>query len=116
MNSAHVHAARTRQTSGVWAEHGWAGRSVAGQFQEVLHVCSCARAHLTKRACVLPCGGCRHIGNSAATFTALALMERRHRGRWSAHYNGGNVPLAPYLPVLKVGAGCGLGVRFRGVG
>ncbi len=48
----------------------------------------------------------RHIGNSVSTFSALALLERRRHGRWSAYYNGGNLPLAPYLPVHKVGWCC----------
>ncbi len=48
------------------------------------------------------------IGNSVSTFSALAMLERRHRGLWAAYYNGGNLPIAPYLPVHKVGCG-GLG-------
>ena len=43
------------------------------------------------------------IGNSVSTFSALAMLERRHRGLWAAYYNGGNLPIAPYLPVHKVG-------------
>ncbi len=44
----------------------------------------------------------RFIGNSVSTFAALALLERRHRGQWAAYYNGGNLPIAPYLPVHKL--------------
>ncbi|KAG2499755.1 hypothetical protein HYH03_002687 [Edaphochlamys debaryana] len=42
----------------------------------------------------------RFIGNSVSTFAALALLERRHAGRWAAYYNGGNIPLASVLPPL----------------
>ena len=49
-------------------------------------------------------GANRFIGNSVSTFAALALLERRHRGQWAAYYNGGNLPIAPYLPVHKVRA------------
>ncbi|PNH02132.1 hypothetical protein TSOC_011920 [Tetrabaena socialis] len=42
----------------------------------------------------------RFIGNSVSTFSALALLERRHRGSPAAYYNGGNVPLAAVLPPL----------------
>ncbi|KXZ42749.1 hypothetical protein GPECTOR_120g416 [Gonium pectorale] len=42
----------------------------------------------------------RFIGNSVSTFAALGLMERRHRGKWAAYYNGGNIPLASVLPLL----------------
>ncbi|KAG2483042.1 hypothetical protein HYH03_018071 [Edaphochlamys debaryana] len=42
----------------------------------------------------------RLIGNSVSTFAALAMLERRHAGRWAAYYNGGNVPLASVLPHL----------------
>lgn len=44
----------------------------------------------------------RFIGNSVSTFAALAMLERRHRGLWAAYYNGGNLPVAPYLPVHKL--------------
>ncbi|KAG2482987.1 hypothetical protein HYH03_018113 [Edaphochlamys debaryana] len=47
-------------------------------------------------------GANRFIGNSVSTFAALALLERRHLGQWAAYYNGGNVPIAPYLPVHKL--------------
>ncbi|GFR46701.1 hypothetical protein Agub_g8320 [Astrephomene gubernaculifera] len=47
-------------------------------------------------------GANRFIGNSVSTFAALALLERRHRGQWAAYYNGGNLPIAPYLPVHKL--------------
>ncbi len=35
-----------------------------------------------------------------STFAALGLVERRHRGRWAAYYNGGNIPLASVMPPL----------------
>jgi hypothetical protein len=41
----------------------------------------------------------RMIGNSVSTFTALAIFQRRHRGQWAAYYNGGNIPLAEFLPM-----------------
>ncbi|EFJ43295.1 hypothetical protein VOLCADRAFT_106875 [Volvox carteri f. nagariensis] len=47
-------------------------------------------------------GASRFIGNSVSTFAALALLERRHRDLWAAYYNGGNIPVAPYLPVHKL--------------
>ncbi|KAG2452983.1 hypothetical protein HYH02_002320 [Chlamydomonas schloesseri] len=47
-------------------------------------------------------GANRFIGNSVSTFAALAMLERRHRGQWAAYYNGGNLPIAPYLPVHKM--------------
>ena len=31
----------------------------------------------------------RFIGNSVSTFSALAMLERRHRGQWAAYYNLG---------------------------
>jgi hypothetical protein len=33
-----------------------------------------------------------------STFSALAILERRHSGQWAAYYNGGNLPLATMLP------------------
>ncbi|GLC41858.1 hypothetical protein PLESTM_001258700 [Pleodorina starrii] len=47
-------------------------------------------------------GANRFIGNSVSTFAALALLERRHQKLWAAYYNGGNLPVAPYLPVHKL--------------
>lgn len=41
----------------------------------------------------------RMIGNSVSTFTALAIFQRRHRGHWASYYNGGNIPLAEFLPM-----------------
>jgi len=40
----------------------------------------------------------RFIGNSVSTFSALAILERRHRGQWAAYYNGGNMPVTMMLP------------------
>ncbi|KAL6753995.1 hypothetical protein V8C86DRAFT_404853 [Haematococcus lacustris] len=42
----------------------------------------------------------RFIGNSVSTFTALAMLERRQRGKWAAYYNGGNIPITSVLPGL----------------
>jgi len=39
-------------------------------------------------------------GNSVSTFSALALLERRHHRRWAIYYNEGNIPLTYPLPVL----------------
>lgn len=55
------------------------------------------------RAARCPCPSffaARFIGNSVSTFAALGLVERRHRGRWAAYYNGGNIPLASVMPPL----------------
>lgn len=42
----------------------------------------------------------RFCGNSVSTFSALAILERRHAGQWAAYYNGGNMPLTTMLPGL----------------
>ncbi|KAF5827655.1 hypothetical protein DUNSADRAFT_311 [Dunaliella salina] len=42
----------------------------------------------------------KFIGNSVSTFSALALLERRHHGRWAIYYNDGNIPLTFPLPIL----------------
>lgn len=36
-------------------------------------------------------------GNSVSTFSALAVLQRRHRGSWAAFYNGGNTPLTTLM-------------------
>ncbi len=40
----------------------------------------------------------RFVGNSASSFSALAILERRHQGRWAAHYNGGAMPIEAHIP------------------
>ncbi|KAG2487834.1 hypothetical protein HYH03_013551 [Edaphochlamys debaryana] len=47
-------------------------------------------------------GAVRFLGNSVSTFAVLNMLERRHRNLWAAYYNGGNLPIAPYLPVHKL--------------
>jgi len=42
----------------------------------------------------------KFVGNSVSTFSALALLERRHHGRWAIYYNDGNIPLTFPLPIL----------------
>ena len=44
----------------------------------------------------------RFIGNSASTFSALAIAQRRHSGKWAAYYNGGDVPLARVVPLFDI--------------
>jgi len=41
----------------------------------------------------------KFLGNSASTWSALALLQRRHNALWSSYYNGGTIPLADHLPV-----------------
>lgn len=43
-------------------------------------------------------GAHKFIGNSVSTFSALLLFQRRYLGRWASYYNGGNVPIAEFLP------------------
>jgi len=42
----------------------------------------------------------KFVGNSVSTLSALALLERRHNGRWATYYNDGNIPLTIPLPIL----------------
>ncbi|MEW5310172.1 MAG: hypothetical protein WDW38_001993 [Sanguina aurantia] len=44
----------------------------------------------------------RFIGNSVSTFSALAILHRRHTGAWAAYYNGGNIPLLQMLPLHRL--------------
>eukprot|EP00798_Chlamydomonas_sp_ICE-L_P015288 gene15288-21372_t len=39
----------------------------------------------------------KFIGNSVSTFSAIAMLERRHHSRWAAYYNTGNVPITAFL-------------------
>lgn len=42
------------------------------------------------------------VGNAVSTFTALIIMERRHASKFAAHYNGGDIPLQYFVPLLQV--------------
>ncbi|BDA51635.1 hypothetical protein COCOBI_19-1910 [Coccomyxa sp. Obi] len=44
----------------------------------------------------------RFIGNSVSTFSALSILERRIEGKWASYYNGGNIPLAVYIPLYAL--------------
>ncbi|MEW5299568.1 MAG: hypothetical protein WDW36_002570 [Sanguina aurantia] len=44
----------------------------------------------------------RSVGHSVSSFSALALLQRRHLGRWASYYNGGAVPLAELLPLERL--------------
>lgn len=62
-----------------------------------------AHMHREQRALVeyfLGLAAHRFLGNSVSSFAALALVERRHLGRWAAYYNGGDIPMAQILPVV----------------
>ncbi|KAJ9509652.1 hypothetical protein QJQ45_011339 [Haematococcus lacustris] len=41
----------------------------------------------------------RMLGNSVSTFSALAIMQRRHAGQWATWYNWGTVPMDEFLPM-----------------
>jgi hypothetical protein len=41
----------------------------------------------------------KFVGNSVSTFSALAIHQRRHAGRWASYYNGGNIPVAEFVPM-----------------
>lgn len=41
------------------------------------------------------------VGNAVSTFTALIIMERRHASKFAAHYNGGDIPLQYFVPLLQ---------------
>jgi hypothetical protein len=43
----------------------------------------------------------RFLGNSVSTFSALAILQRRHAGRWAGYYNGGDIPLVQVLPLFS---------------
>jgi hypothetical protein len=43
----------------------------------------------------------RYLGNSVSTFSALAILQRRHAGAWAGYYNGGDVPLVQVLPLFS---------------
>lgn len=43
----------------------------------------------------------RFLGNSVSTFSALAILERRRGSRWAGYYNGGNIPLASFIPLYS---------------
>eukprot|EP01026_Neomeris_dumetosa_P062154 TRINITY_DN5873_c0_g2_i1.p1 TRINITY_DN5873_c0_g2~~TRINITY_DN5873_c0_g2_i1.p1 ORF type:complete len:655 (+),score=52.51 TRINITY_DN5873_c0_g2_i1:287-1966(+) len=44
----------------------------------------------------------RFIGNSVSSFSALIQLERQFQGKWTSYYNGGNIPMATFLPLYKV--------------
>jgi len=44
----------------------------------------------------------KYIGNSVSTFSALLLLERQNRNRWSTYYNMGGVPLMDTLPFFRM--------------
>ena len=44
----------------------------------------------------------KFVGNSVSTFSALALYQRRHTGKWSSYYNGGNIPMSEFLPLHQL--------------
>lgn len=44
----------------------------------------------------------KFIGSSVSTFSALAILERQQRGLWASWYNGGDVPLAAWLPLYRL--------------
>ena len=41
------------------------------------------------------------IGNSADTFSALMILERRLKGSFASQYNGGDIPLVRSLPIHR---------------
>lgn len=43
----------------------------------------------------------KFMGNSVSSFTALLIYERSHAGKWAGYYNGGNIPLDDFIPVLR---------------
>jgi hypothetical protein len=44
----------------------------------------------------------KYIGNSVSTFSALLLLERQNRNRWSTYYNMGGIPLMDMLPFFRM--------------
>ena len=44
----------------------------------------------------------KYIGNSVTTFSALLLLERQNKNRWSAYYNMGGIPLMDMLPFFRM--------------
>jgi len=44
----------------------------------------------------------KYIGNSVSTFSALLLLERQNKSRWSTYYNMGGIPLMDMLPFFRM--------------
>jgi len=44
----------------------------------------------------------KYIGNSVSTFSALLILERQNRNRWSTYYNMGGIPLMDMLPFFRM--------------
>jgi len=44
----------------------------------------------------------KYIGNSVSTFSALLLLERQNKNRWSTYYNMGGIPLMDMLPFFRM--------------
>ena len=42
----------------------------------------------------------KFIGNSVSSFSALAILARNSIFKWSAFYNGGDIPLSSYAPIF----------------
>ena len=49
----------------------------------------------------LALGARQFVGNSASTYSALAIMERWQRESFASYYNGGHIPLEAFLPLYK---------------
>lgn len=43
----------------------------------------------------------RFLGNSVEMFSALIIMQRRHKAKWAGHYNAEDIPLVMMMPLLS---------------
>ncbi|GAQ85030.1 hypothetical protein KFL_002180050 [Klebsormidium nitens] len=44
----------------------------------------------------------KFMGNSVSSFSALLIYERTRAEKWASWYNGGNIPLDDFIPVLRL--------------